>query len=119
MLVVKNPLANAGDVRDRCSTPGLGRSPGEGNGNLPQYSYLENLMDRGAWRAIVHRVSKNQTRVKQLSKHACTRERDREKDPEISIQTISWTKSGLAWGMSPLGRICISRYFILSSMGNQ
>ena len=109
MLVVKNPLANAGDVRDRCSTPGLGRSPGEGNGNLPQYSYLENLMDRGAWRAIVHRVSKNQTRVRRLSKHACTREIDMEKDPEISIQTISRDKSGLAWGMSPLGRICISR----------
>ena len=61
MLVVKNPPASAGDVRDRCSNPGLGRSPGEGNGNLLQYSYLENLIDRGAWGDTVHRVSKNQT----------------------------------------------------------
>ena len=95
MLVVKNPPANAGDIRDRCSIPGLGRSPGEGNGNLLQYSYLENLMDRGAWRATVHRVSKNQTRLKWLSMHSCTQERVREKDTEISIQTISRTKSGL------------------------
>ena len=61
MLVVKNPPASVGDVRDRCSNPGLGRSPGEGNGNLLQYSYLENLIDRGAWGATGHRVSKNQT----------------------------------------------------------
>ena len=50
VLVVKNPPANAGDVRDTGSIPGLGRSPGEGNGNLLQYSCLENSMDRGAWR---------------------------------------------------------------------
>ena len=43
-LVVKNPPANA---QDGGSVPGLGRSPGEGNGNSPQYSYLENSMDRG------------------------------------------------------------------------
>ena len=41
--------------------PGLGRSPGEGHGNLFQYSCLENPMDRGAWQAIVHRVAKNRT----------------------------------------------------------
>ena len=46
-LVVKNPPANAGDARDACSILGLGRSPGVGNGNLLQYSYLENSMDRG------------------------------------------------------------------------
>ena len=40
--------------------PGLGRSPGEDNGNSLQYSCLENLMDRGAWQAIVHRVAKSQ-----------------------------------------------------------
>ena len=45
--------------------PGLGRSPGEGNGNSLQYPCLENLMDRGAWRAAVHGVAKSQT---QLSK---------------------------------------------------
>ena len=58
-LVVKNPPVNAGDIRDAGSLPGLGSSPGEGNGNPLQYSCLENPMDRGAWRAIVHRVTKS------------------------------------------------------------
>ena len=49
--VVKDPPANAGDVRDSGSILGLGRSPGEGNGNPLQYSCLENPMDRGDWRA--------------------------------------------------------------------
>ena len=48
-LVVKNPPASAGDIRDLGSIPGLGRSPGEGRGNPCQYSSLENPMDRGAW----------------------------------------------------------------------
>jgi len=47
--VVKNPPANAGDI-DASLIPGLGRSPGGGHGNPLQYSYLENLMDRGVWR---------------------------------------------------------------------
>ena len=47
-LVVKNLSAKAGDIRGVGSNPGLGRSPGEGNGNPRQYSYLENTMDRGA-----------------------------------------------------------------------
>ena len=59
--VVKNLPASAGDVRDVVSISGLGRSPGEGNGNLLQYSWLENPMDRGAWRAIVHGVEKSWT----------------------------------------------------------
>ena len=56
--VVKNPSANAGDVG---LIPGSGRSPGEGNGNPLQYSYLGNPMDRGAWQAIVHGVAKTWT----------------------------------------------------------
>ena len=48
-LVVKNPPAIAGDIRDMGSIPRLGRSPGEGNGNSLQYSCLGNFMDRGAW----------------------------------------------------------------------
>ena len=71
-LVVKNPHANAGGIRDTGSIPGLGRSPGEGHGNPVQYSCLENPMDRGARRAIVHRASKSWTRQKQLSKHSQT-----------------------------------------------
>ena len=47
-LVVKNLLAKAGDIRDEGSTPGLGRSPGGGQGNQLQYSCLENPIDRGA-----------------------------------------------------------------------
>ena len=43
------------------SIPGLGRSPGEGNGNPLQYSCLENSMDRGTWRAAVHGVEKSRT----------------------------------------------------------
>ena len=57
-LVVKNPPANAGDARDKGSISGLGRSPGGGNGNPLQYSSLENSMDRGAWWAAVHGVTK-------------------------------------------------------------
>ena len=57
--MVKNPPANAEDVRDMGSIPGLGRSPGGGHGNLLQYSCLENPMDRGAWRATVHRVAES------------------------------------------------------------
>ena len=57
--MVKNPPASARDARDLGLTPGLGRSPGGGNGNLLQYSCLENPMDRGAWQATVHRVAKS------------------------------------------------------------
>jgi len=71
-LVVKNPLANAGNVRDMASIPGSGRSPGGRHGNPLQYSCLEHPIDRGAWRATLHRVAKSQTRLKQLSMHAHT-----------------------------------------------
>ena len=55
---VKNPPASIGDVG---SIPGWGRSPGEGNGNAFQYSYLENSMDRDTWWSTVHEVTKSQT----------------------------------------------------------
>ena len=61
--VVKNLPANAGNARDAGSISGLGRSSGEGNANPLQYSCLENPMDRGAWRAIVHRVAKSRTQL--------------------------------------------------------
>ena len=54
VALVKKPPANAGDVRHSGSVPGLGRSPGGGHGNPPQYSCPENSMDRGAWLATVH-----------------------------------------------------------------
>ena len=61
VLVVKNLPANAGDLRDAGLIPGLGRSPGGGNGNQLQHSCLGNSTDRGAWWAIVYGVTKSQT----------------------------------------------------------
>ena len=59
-----NPPANAGVTG---WIPGSGRSPGGGHGNPPQYSCLENPMDRGAQRAVVHKIAKSRTQLKQLS----------------------------------------------------
>ena len=69
VLVVKNLPASAGDTRDWGSIPGSGRSPGEDNGNPLQYSCLEDPMERKAWQATVHGVSKSQAR---LSAHTGT-----------------------------------------------
>ena len=66
VLLVKN-LPGRVDVRDMVLIPGWGRSLGEGNDNPLQYSFLENPMDRGAWRATVHGATKSQTC---LSMHA-------------------------------------------------
>ena len=60
-LVVKNPFASSGDVGDVVSIPGLRRSPGEGHGTPLECSCLENPMDRGAWKATVHRVVESDT----------------------------------------------------------
>ena len=71
-LVVKNPPANAGDVRDADSIPGLGRSPGVGNVNLLQYSCLENTTDRGTWWALTigsHRTGHNWSDLAHCSRH--------------------------------------------------
>ena len=67
--VVKNPPASVGDMG---SVPGLGRSPGGGHGNPLKYSCLGNPMDRGAWRATVHGVTKDQTQ--QLNNNNLVRE---------------------------------------------
>ena len=71
--MVKNPPASARDARDLGLIPGLGRSPGGGNGNLLQYSCLENPMDRGARQAAVHGVAESDT-TEQLSTHACNKQ---------------------------------------------
>ena len=80
VLVVKNPPAKPGDIRDAGSTPGSRRSSEGGDDNSFQYSCLQyykcynsclqNPMDRGAWWAIVHRVTRSQTGLKRLSMHA-------------------------------------------------
>ena len=69
-LVVKNLSANAGDVRYMGSIPGLGRAPGGGHSNPLQCSCLENPLDRGAWWATVHRVTKSGTGIKEFSTYA-------------------------------------------------
>ena len=82
--LVKNPPANAGDIRDMSLIPGSGRSPGEGNGNLLQYSCLENSMDRGAWWVTVYRVAKSWTRLCVCTcMHAHTHAGDELKDERI------------------------------------
>ena len=68
-LVVKDPPANAGDIRDLCSIPGLGRSPARGHGNPLQYSCLENPTDRRAWQARCRKESG----VTEVTPQACTR----------------------------------------------
>ena len=70
VLEVKYPSASAGDTRDSGSVPGLGRSPGGGHDNPLQYSCLENLTDRGAWWATVHRVTKSRTQLKEFDMHS-------------------------------------------------
>ena len=68
MVMVKSLPANAGDVLiDLCSIPRMGRSPGGGHGKPLQYSCMENPIDRGAWHAIVHGITKSRTWLKQLS----------------------------------------------------
>ena len=68
-LVVKNPPANARDIRDMGSIPGSGRPPEGGHGHPLQCFSLENPMDRGAWQAAVHRVAKSWTQLKRFSMH--------------------------------------------------
>ena len=69
--MVKNLPANEGDAGDLGLIPGLGRSPGERNGNPLQYSCLENPMDRGAWRATIHRVAKSQDMIERVNNNQC------------------------------------------------
>ena len=66
--------ANGGGMTDSGWIPGLGRFPGGGHGNPFQYSCLENAMERWAWHATVHRVTRSQTPLKWLSMHACRAE---------------------------------------------
>ena len=69
--MVKNPPTNTGDIRDMGSIPGFERSTGGGHGNPFQYSCLEIPMDRGAWQATVHKVSK-ESDTTEATEHAHT-----------------------------------------------
>ena len=64
VLMVKKPPAGAEYIKDVASIPGSGRSPGGGHGHPLQYSCLENLMDREAWSATVHRVAKSRPQMR-------------------------------------------------------
>ena len=68
--VVKNPPANSGDARDTGLIPELERSPGEENGNLLQYSCLENSSDRGPWQAVVYGIAKSQTGLSKRAQYS-------------------------------------------------
>ena len=76
--MVKNPPANAGDMG---LILGLGRSPGKENGNPLQYSCLGNPIDRGAWQAIVHRVSKKSDTTEQLNNKRGKQDRKQGREP--------------------------------------
>ena len=69
--VVKNPCDSAGDSGCAGPVPELGRSPGGGYGNLPQYSWLEKPIDRGAWRSKVHEITELDTA--EVREHVCVR----------------------------------------------
>ena len=64
----KESTSNAGDTGDAGSIPGLGRFPGEGHGNPLQYFCLENIMDRGAWQAMVYRITKSWAQLKDTAR---------------------------------------------------
>ena len=76
--MVKNPPAEAADTRDAGSIPGLGISPGEGNGNAFQYSCLRNPMGREAWWAIVHEVAKESDKTESDLAHTVGQAPDKE-----------------------------------------
>ena len=134
--MVKNPPANAGDIRGGGWIPGWGRSPGGGNGSPLQYSCLENPKDRGAWWAPVHWVTESQTRLKRLSTHIMqgkggsgqrsSREGQRGRnmaEPKSCSPHSAFPCAGLCPSLSGEGdpitlswvNICLPRFFVVSS----
>ena len=113
-LVVKNPPANARDMR--CGfDPWIGRSPGGGHGNLIQYSCLENPMDRGAWRARVHRwesscVSHSQTQLKRQHAHT---QADKETEAQRKWLLSSHTTRKYSWDNATLIFLCVNLSYLL------
>ena len=91
--MVKNPPSDAGDIRDSGSIAGLGRPHAGGYGNPPQYSCLENPMDRGVWWATDHRVVQSWTRMKRLSMHMCTHARGQ--NVRLALQSLPNSKPKL------------------------
>ena len=94
--MVKNPPANGGDTRDMGSIPRSGRSPGGGHDNPLQYSCLGNPMDREAWWAIVHGVSKSQTR---LSTHTHTHTHTHTEPMDCTTPSVNSNRNSGLWVM--------------------
>ena len=97
-LTAKNPFAIAEDVRNTGLVPELGRSPGGGHGNPLQYSCLENPTDTGAWQAIVHRIEKSWTWLKQLNMHA---------NHESNLYPLHWKPKFLTTGARTGSLYCV------------
>ena len=93
-LVIKNPPAEAGDLRDASSIPGSGRSLGGGHSSPLQYSCLENSMDTETWWASVYRVTKCWTPLQQLSMYSCDFIKNIIKTYKTELQGLSWWNSG-------------------------
>ena len=109
--MVKNPPANAGDVKRAGSIPGLGRSPGAAHGNPLQCSLLENPTVRGAWRATVHRDAQSWTQLKRLSMHSSSIW----KGPGL-LHYPAFMEFLLFWSFSPQGRDCSARGLSISCL---
>ena len=92
VLVAKNLLANAGDIRDEGLIPGLVRSPEAANGNPLQYSCLENSIDRRTWQATVHRVTNSRTRPKLLGIKSLREHRIHHFWWKSEEQKVAWKK---------------------------
>ena len=104
--MVKNLPVNTGDIRDASSTPGSGRFPGGGHDTPLQYSCLENLMDRGAWHATVHGVTKSQRQLSTQHRHmrVCIYTHTHT-SPFLSIRLFLVSAGfNFSWGTSPLSR---------------
>ena len=91
--LVKNPPTMQEMKADVGSIPKLRRSPAGGHGNWLQYSYLENPMERGAWRATVHRAAKSRTQLKRMSTHTHTSQNSHHQKA-ISFWHITKTRKG-------------------------
>ena len=100
-LLVKNPPANAGDIRDEGLIPGSGRSHGGGHGNPLQYFCLKNSMHREAW-ATVHRVAKSWPRRKQLSRQAGILSEARQRKNSLGLGEWRWN----LWESDKFSKIC-------------
>ena len=105
-LAVKNPPANAGDIRDASSIPGSGRSLGVGNGTSLQYSCLGNPTDRGAWKATVYGATKSRTGLSVWALSNLQGEKSLERKelwecPGICITSSDFQPHSLMWKCSP------------------